>query len=77
MIVDPKIQPPEIQQLGINVATLESASMASLNKFFKDARNANKKPVLKRLFKVAKLEEQYRRKEIGRLRSCPPMSYPF
>lgn len=77
MIVDPEDQPPEIQTLDINVATLESASMRSLDKFFEDPGNAYKKPVLEELFKLAKIEERYMRKEIGRLPSSTPCRTHF
>jgi hypothetical protein len=69
MIVDPEKQPPEIQQLGVNVAKIEAVAMEALAPFFEDGnkpRNANKRSILKELFRVARAEERYRRKEIGR-----------
>jgi hypothetical protein len=35
-------------------------------------KNAKKKAILKELFKVAKMEERYKRKEIGRLLALEP-----
>jgi hypothetical protein len=71
MIIDPKTRPPSIQRLGeITVAKLEAAAMDSLANFFADTskpKNAKKKPILKELFKVAKMEERYKRNEIGAL----------
>ncbi|KAL2188424.1 hypothetical protein L209DRAFT_751336 [Thermothelomyces heterothallicus CBS 203.75] len=42
--------------------------MDSLAEFFADPnkpKNAKKKPILKELFRVAKMEERYKRNEIG------------
>lgn len=68
MVTDYEKQPPEWQKLGISVAKLESVAMESLSSFFDDTskpKNARKKPILKELFKVAKMEEKYLRNEIG------------
>ncbi|KAK3302394.1 uncharacterized protein B0T15DRAFT_303917 [Chaetomium strumarium] len=67
MIVDPEKQPPEIQRLGVTVAKIEAVTMEALAPFFDDGskpRNANKRSILKELFRVARAEERYRRKEI-------------
>ena len=76
MIIDPKTWPPSIQQLGeITVAKLEAAAMESLSNFFADTskpQNANKRPILKELFRVAKMEERYKGNEIGRLLALEP-----
>lgn len=69
MAIDPKLRPPSVQRLGeITVAKLEAAAMESLFSFFSDTskpKNGKKKPILKELFRVAKLEEKYLRGEIG------------
>ncbi|KAL2164205.1 hypothetical protein VTH06DRAFT_3421 [Thermothelomyces fergusii] len=68
LIIDPETQPPSIRKLGtIPVARLEAAAMDSLAEFFADPnkpKNAKKKPILKELFRVAKMEERYKRNEI-------------
>jgi hypothetical protein len=71
MIIDPRTRTPSIRRLGeITVAKLEAAAMDSLSNFFADTskpKNIKKKPILKELFKVAKMEERYKRNEIGKL----------
>lgn len=60
------------------MARLEAAAMDSLAEFFADPnkpKNAKKKPILKELFRVAKMEERYKRNEIGEQR--PPPSGGF
>ncbi|KAL2127013.1 hypothetical protein VTI74DRAFT_11475 [Chaetomium olivicolor] len=68
MIVEPaEKQHPDIRGLGVNVAKLETVAMESLSAWFEDRtkpRNAKKRPILKELFKVAKMEEKYKRDEI-------------
>jgi hypothetical protein len=69
LIVEPGAQPPSIRRLGpITVAMLETAAMDSLSVFFQDAskpKNVRKRPIVKEIFKVAKMEERYKRNEIG------------
>lgn len=69
LVIDPETQPPSIRRLGpITVAVLETAAMDSLWTWFQDPnkpKNARKRPILKELFKVAKMEEKYKRNEIG------------
>lgn len=69
LIIDPKTQPPSMQKLeGLTVAKMEIAAIESLAVWFGDKKkpeNAMKKPILKEIFKVAKMEERYRRDEIG------------
>ncbi|KAJ4288324.1 hypothetical protein N0V88_007362 [Collariella sp. IMI 366227] len=68
MIVKPaEKQHPDIQGLGINVAKLETVAMESLSAWFDDhnkPRNAKKRPILKELFRVAKMQEKFMRDEI-------------
>ncbi|KAL2262848.1 hypothetical protein VTK26DRAFT_9296 [Humicola hyalothermophila] len=68
MVVEPRErQHPDIQRLDVNVAKLEDVSMEALRQFFNDPAkpsNEKKRSILRELFKVAKLEEQYRRNEI-------------
>lgn len=59
LIIDPATRPPSIQKLGvITVAELEAAAIDSLKAWF--AENVWKKPTLKELFRVAKMEEKYK-----------------
>lgn len=71
LIIDPQTQPPSIRRLGhISVARLEAAALDSLSSFFADAKkpkNARKRPILKEIFRVARIEEKYKRNEIGLL----------
>ncbi|KAK4123395.1 hypothetical protein N657DRAFT_656640 [Parathielavia appendiculata] len=75
MIIDPATRTPSVQKLGdITVAKLESAAMEALSNFFGDTskpKNAKKKPILKELFKVAKMEEKYMRNEIDGTTQVP------
>jgi hypothetical protein len=65
----PATRSPSIQKLGvITVAKLEAAAMDSLAVWFADPNkpeNAQKKPILKELFRVAKMEEEYKQNNIG------------
>ncbi|KAK3379818.1 hypothetical protein B0T24DRAFT_170561 [Lasiosphaeria ovina] len=68
MVVEPNAkQHKDIQKLDINVAKLEDVTMDALSTWFADKEkpgNAKKKPYLKEIFKVAKVEEQYKNGEI-------------
>ncbi|KAK3940372.1 hypothetical protein QBC46DRAFT_126982 [Diplogelasinospora grovesii] len=68
MVVEPNAkQHPDIQKLYLTVAKLEEATNEALSTFFADkdnTNNAKKKPFLKEIFKVAKVEERYKRGEI-------------
>jgi hypothetical protein len=70
LIIEPGARPPSLRRQGhITVAMLETAAMDSLSVFFQDAnkpKNALKRPILKEIFKVARMEERYKRNEIGR-----------
>ena len=69
LIINPETRTPGIQKVGvITVAKLEVAAMDSLATWFADPnkpKNARKRPILKELFRVAKMEERYKRNEIG------------
>lgn len=71
LVVKPREkQHPDIQRLNVNVAKLESAAMEALSAWFADTEspnNAKKRPILKEIFKVAKMEEKYKNNEIGGL----------
>lgn len=59
---------PDIQEPNVDVAALEQKTMEMLSNWFTDRtrpNNAKKEGILKELFKVAKMEERYRRGEIG------------
>ncbi|KAK4146293.1 uncharacterized protein C8A04DRAFT_9838 [Dichotomopilus funicola] len=68
LVVDPTIRPPSMRNLGpVSVAQLEVAAVESLAAFFRDPKkpkNDRKRPILKELFRVAKMEERYKRNEI-------------
>ena len=69
MIVKPiREQHPAIQKLELNVQKLEEVTMEAMSNWFNDKdhiENAQKRPFLKEIFKVAKTEERYRNGEIG------------
>lgn len=62
-----------MRNLGpVSVAQLEVAAVESLAAFFRDPKkpkNDRKRPILKELFRVAKMEERYKRNEIGKPQS--------
>ncbi len=50
------------------MAKMETVAFESLTVWFEDKKkpeNAMKKPILKEIFKIAKMEERYKRNEIG------------
>jgi hypothetical protein len=69
MIIEPyHKQCPTVQKLTLNVKKLEEVTMEAMNNWFNDPEhpeNASKKPFLKEIFKVAKVEERYKNGEIG------------
>jgi hypothetical protein len=69
MIVEPREkQCPTVQKLGLNVKKLEEVTMEAMSNWFNDKdhpENANKRPFLKEIFKIAKAEERYKNGEIG------------
>lgn len=56
----------------MNVSKLECITMEQLSTWFADrnTKNARKKPILQEIFKVARMEEKYKRGEIGWLLSA-------
>ncbi|KAK0100427.1 hypothetical protein ONS95_008375 [Cadophora gregata] len=68
MIVKPTDkQHPCIQKLDLNVKKLESATMEMMSPWFSDKENPGhelRRPFLKEIFKVAKIQERYKRGEI-------------
>ncbi|GAB1320249.1 hypothetical protein MFIFM68171_10459 [Madurella fahalii] len=67
LVVEPhEKQHPDIQKVDVNVAKLECITMEQLSTWFADrnTNNARKKPILQEIFKVAKMEEKYKRNEI-------------
>ncbi|KAH7417655.1 hypothetical protein BKA64DRAFT_702420 [Cadophora sp. MPI-SDFR-AT-0126] len=68
MIVEPtEKQCPTVQKLGLNVKKLEVATMEVMSPWFADKEhpeNDLKKPFLREIFKVAKLQERYKNGEI-------------
>lgn len=69
MIVEPfHKQCLTVQKLGLNVKKLEEVTMEAMNNWFNDPEhpeNNAKKPFLREIFKVAKVEERYKNGEIG------------
>ncbi len=69
LIIEPATQPLSMHKLeGLTVAKMEAAAFESLAAWFGDKKkpeNAMKRPILKEIFKVAKMEERYKRHEIG------------
>ncbi|KAL2014894.1 hypothetical protein VTK56DRAFT_7153 [Thermocarpiscus australiensis] len=69
LVVEPREkQHPDIRRLNVNVAKLESVTMEALSSWFADNQNPNnakKRPIVKELFRVAKIEEKYKNNEIG------------
>ncbi len=74
MIVEPvDKQCPTVQKLKLNVKLLENATMEAMSNWFADKdhpENEAKRPFLKEIFKVARLEERYKAGEIGERWLC-------
>lgn len=68
MIVEPRqTQQQAVQKLGLNVKKLEDVTFEAMNNWFNDKdhpANAQKRPFLKEIFKVAKQQERYKNGEI-------------
>ncbi|KAG4416876.1 hypothetical protein IFR04_009954 [Cadophora malorum] len=68
MIVEPAAQQHlTVQRLGLNVKKLESATMEVMSPWFADKEhpeNELKRPFLKEIFKVARVQERYKNGEI-------------
>ncbi|KAI1376790.1 hypothetical protein F4677DRAFT_445112 [Hypoxylon crocopeplum] len=68
MIVEPnRKQHPSIQKLYLDVTKLEEVTTEALSSFFTDKDNPNnlaKRPYLKEIFKVARIEERYKDEQI-------------
>ncbi|KAL7626399.1 hypothetical protein AAE478_003171 [Parahypoxylon ruwenzoriense] len=64
MIVEPnQKQHPSVQKLSLTVSKLEEITNEALSAFFTDKdnpSNMNKRPYLKEIFKVARMEERYK-----------------
>lgn len=69
MIVEPHNKRcPTVGSLGLNVEKLEKVTMDALDKWFTDPQNpgnASKKPFLREIFIVAKVQERYKNGDIG------------
>lgn len=68
MIIEPtERQNPTIRKLGLNVKKLEESTMEVMSNWFNDKEhpeNLQKKKFLKEIFRVAKVQERYKRGEI-------------
>ncbi|KAH6850001.1 hypothetical protein B0I37DRAFT_102204 [Chaetomium sp. MPI-CAGE-AT-0009] len=68
MVIEPEVRSPSVKELGVlAVDRFETAAMDSLRSWFidpKKPKNIRKKPILKEMFRVAKMEERYKRNEI-------------
>lgn len=75
------VEPPEkqcltVSKLGLNVKKLEEVTMEAMSNWFNDKEhleNAQKRPYLKEIFKIAKAEERYRNGEIDGTTVIPVM----
>jgi hypothetical protein len=69
MVVEPnERQHKDIRKLHLNITKLEEVTTEALSSFFADkdnSKNAEKKPYLKEIFRVATQEERFRAGEIG------------
>jgi hypothetical protein len=69
MIVGPHDkQCPIVQKLNLNVKKLEEVTMEAMSNWFNDKdhpENAQKRPFLKEIFKLAKAEERFKNGEIS------------
>lgn len=69
MIVQPQShQASAVAKQGLNVKKLEEVTMEAMSNWFSDKdhpENAEKKPFLKEIFKVAKEEERFKDGQIG------------
>ena len=69
MIIEPRDkQYPTIQKLDLNVKKLEEVTMEAMSNLFNDKdypENAQKRPFLKEIFRIAKAEERFKNDEIG------------
>lgn len=70
MIVEPNNkQHANLQKLYLNVTKLEEVTNEALSSFFTDKENPSnmaKRPYLKEIFRVAKIEERYKDGQIGK-----------
>jgi hypothetical protein len=68
MVIEPyHNQVPAVQKLGLNVKQLEETTMEALSNWFNEKEhpeNAAKRPFLKEIFKVARLEERFKNGEL-------------
>jgi hypothetical protein len=63
------MQNQTVQNMGLTVKILECATFEALSAWFMDfehPENIQKKSFLKDIFKIARVEEQYRAGEIGK-----------
>ena len=66
MMVDPAQQPQEIRSREISMAKLEAITLDALATLSKNnPKYLTKTPIVKELFRVAKMEARYKRNEIG------------
>lgn len=69
MIIEPyHKQCSAVQKLNLNVKKLEEVTMEAMSNWFTEKdhpENSAKKPFLKEIFKVARMEEQYKNGERG------------
>jgi hypothetical protein len=71
LIIEPHTTQCEpVRKLGLTVKKLEETTWECLSNWFNDKDNldnANKRPFLKEIFKVARTQERYKNGEIGML----------
>ncbi|KAE9378927.1 hypothetical protein N431DRAFT_327065 [Stipitochalara longipes BDJ] len=77
MIIEPRDkQHITVQKLGLDVKKLEEVTMEAMSNWFNDKEhpeNAQKRPFLKEIFKIAKAEERYKNGEIDGTTVIPVM----
>jgi hypothetical protein len=81
MIIEPRTsQCDAVQKLNVNVKKLEEVTMEAMNAWFNDPQhpeNLQKRPFLKEIFKVAKVQERYKNGEIGKSHRFCYLSVPY
>ncbi|RKF57683.1 putative ydr124wp-like protein [Golovinomyces cichoracearum] len=78
MVIEPsERQNPTVQKLGLNVKKLEETTMEVMSNWFNDKEhpeNLQKRKYLKEIFRIAKIQERYKRGEIDGTTSVHVMS---
>ncbi|KAI1006707.1 hypothetical protein K3495_g1511 [Podosphaera aphanis] len=77
MIIEPnEKQEPTVQKLDLNIKKLEETTMEVMSNWFNDKEhpeNLQKKKYLKEIFRVARMQERYKRGEVDATTTVPVM----